>query len=76
MDSGCFERFDLTHRRRSPKRVVQSCREKFQRRQDRNDDDREFAYAEKNGASLKAAKEGDWHVVSMKNDWKLIFAEK
>lgn len=38
-----------------------------------DDDKREFAYAEKNGASLKAASEGDWHVVSMKNDWLKIF---
>ena len=38
-----------------------------------DDDIREFAYAEKDSASLKAAKEGNWHVVSMKNDWLKIF---
>jgi len=31
------------------------------------------AYAEKDNASLNAAQEGGWHVVSMKNDWKKIF---
>lgn len=39
-----------------------------------DDDQREFAYAEKDNASLSAAKEGGWHVVSMKNDWKRIFS--
>ena len=38
-----------------------------------DDDVREFAYAEKDNASLNAAQEGGWHVVSMKNDWKKIF---
>ena len=38
-----------------------------------DDDIREFAYTEKDSASLKAAKEGNWHVVSMKNDWLKIF---
>jgi hypothetical protein len=40
-----------------------------------NHDDgvREFAYAEKDNASLNAAKEGEWHVVRMKMDWKRIF---
>lgn len=40
-----------------------------------NHDDaiREFAYSEKDNASLNAAKEGQWHVVSMKNDWLRIF---
>ncbi|MGB5618992.1 MAG: HAD family hydrolase [Desulfobacterales bacterium] len=38
-----------------------------------DDEKREFAYAEKNNASLNAAKEGGWHVVSMKNDWLKIF---
>lgn len=38
-----------------------------------DDEIREFAYAEKNNASLNAAKEGGWHVVSMKNDWLKIF---
>jgi hypothetical protein len=39
-----------------------------------DDDVREFAYSEKDNASLNAAKKGGWHVVSMKNDWKHIFA--
>ena len=34
---------------------------------------REFAYEEKDGASLRAAKEGGWTVVSMSNDWKTVF---
>ena len=38
-----------------------------------DDEVREFAYAEKDNASLNAAKSGGWHVVSMKNDWKRIF---
>ncbi len=40
-----------------------------------NHDDklREFAYSEKDNASLKAAKKGSWQVVSMKKDWKTIF---
>jgi hypothetical protein len=40
-----------------------------------NHDDavREFAYSEKNNESLDAAKAGNWHVVSMKNDWLKIF---
>ena len=42
-----------------------------------NHDDaaRELAYAEENGASLDAAKQQGWVVVSMKNDWKTVFAE-
>ena len=39
-----------------------------------DDAEREFAYAEKDNASLNAAKEGGWHVVSMKMDWKRIFS--
>ncbi|MCP3137523.1 HAD family hydrolase [Pyxidicoccus xibeiensis] len=41
-----------------------------------NHDDaaREFAYQEKDGASLRAAREGGWHVVSMRDDWKTVFA--
>ncbi len=42
-----------------------------------NHDDavREFAYAEKDGASLRAAATNGFTVVSMKNDWRVIFAE-
>ncbi len=41
-----------------------------------NHDDaaREFAYAEPDNASLKAAAANGWMVVSMKDDWKNIFA--
>ena len=39
-----------------------------------DDDEREFAYAEKDNASLNAAKSGGWHVVSIKNDWKRVFS--
>src|SRR6266705_1412270 len=41
-----------------------------------NHDDaaREFAYAEPDDASLKAAAANGWNVVSMKDDWKQIFA--
>ncbi|WP_254511463.1 HAD family hydrolase [Anatilimnocola floriformis] len=43
---------------------------------DHDDGDREFAYAEKDGASLKAAKEHGWTVVNIKDDWKEIFSVK
>ena len=45
----------------------------FQLLVNHDDDVREFAYAEKDNASLNAAEEGGWHVVSMKNDWLKIF---
>lgn len=38
-----------------------------------DDAERESAYAEKDGATLAAAKAGNFSVVSMKNDWKVIF---
>ncbi|NNC18706.1 haloacid dehalogenase-like hydrolase [Corallococcus exiguus] len=41
-----------------------------------DDAEREFAYQEKNGASLKAAREDGWTVVSMRQDWKRIFPEE
>lgn len=41
-----------------------------------DDAEREFAYQEKNDASLKAAREGGWAVVSMRQDWKHIFPEE
>jgi hypothetical protein len=40
-----------------------------------DDSTREFFYQEKDSASLKAAAENKWHVISMKNDWKKIFVE-
>jgi phosphoserine phosphatase len=36
---------------------------------------REFAYEEKNDASLKAARAGGWTVVSMRQDWRRVFPE-
>lgn len=38
-----------------------------------NDASREFAYAEPDNASLNAAKLSGWTVISMKDDWKIIF---
>jgi len=37
---------------------------------------REFAYQEKNGETLAAARKNGWPVVSMKRDWKTIFGER
>ena len=45
----------------------------FQLLVNHDDDIREFAYSEKDNASLNAAQKGNWHVVSMKNDWVKIF---
>lgn len=45
----------------------------FQLLVNHNDSIREFAYSEKNNESLDAAKAGNWHVVSMKDDWLTIF---
>ena len=41
-----------------------------------NDSIREFAYQEKDSASLKAAAKNGWQVVSMKDHWKTIFPVK
>ena len=41
-----------------------------------HDADREFAYDEKDNGSLKAAKEHGWTVVSMKDNWDVIFSFK
>lgn len=38
-----------------------------------DDPSREFAYQEKDSASLKAAQQYNWHVVSIQNDWERIF---
>jgi len=38
-----------------------------------DDEEREFAYAEPDNASLNAAKASGWLVVSMQNDWESIF---
>ncbi|MHA7633450.1 HAD family hydrolase [Corallococcus sp. M7] len=41
-----------------------------------DDAEREFAYQEKNDASLKAARDGGWIVVSMRDDWKRVFPQE
>jgi hypothetical protein len=40
-----------------------------------DDSTREYFYQEKDSASLKAAAQYKWHVISMKNDWKTIFPQ-
>jgi len=40
-----------------------------------DDSTREYYYQEKDSASLKAAVQYKWHVISMKNDWKTIFPQ-
>jgi hypothetical protein len=55
-----------SHQRRGPS---------FQLLINHDDAAREFAYQEKDGASLRAAKEGGWNVVSMRDDWKTVFSE-
>jgi hypothetical protein len=39
-----------------------------------NDAKREFAYEEADGASLKNAADNGWTVISIKDDWKQVFA--
>src|SRR5262249_32089503 len=41
-----------------------------------DDDEREFSYTHGAEAALARATELDWTVVSMKNDWRTIFAEE
>ncbi len=48
----------------------------FQLLVNHDDESREFAYSEKDNASIKAAEDGKWQVVSMKNDWLTIFPFK
>jgi len=38
-----------------------------------DDDVREYAYSEKDNASINAANKGGWHVVNMKGEWNVIF---
>lgn len=38
-----------------------------------DDADREYAYAEKDGASLEAARTHDFNVISIRDDWKTVF---
>ena len=47
----------------------------FQMIIDHNDSAREFYYQEKDSATLKAAARNNWHVASMKYDWKTIFTK-
>lgn len=47
----------------------------FQLLVNHDDSIREYAYSEPKNESLDAAKAGGWHVVSMKDDWKVIFPE-
>jgi hypothetical protein len=46
----------------------------FQLLIDHDDEDREFAYSETDNDSLNAAREKGWNIVSMKNDWRQVFA--
>ena len=39
-----------------------------------DDDQREYAYAEEDNASLNAAEEHGWTIVSIKKDWKQVFS--
>ncbi len=48
----------------------------FQMIVNHDDSTREFFYQEEDSASLKAAAKNNWHVVSMKNDWKEIFTKQ
>jgi phosphoglycolate phosphatase-like HAD superfamily hydrolase len=43
---------------------------------DHDDAEREFAYQEKNGETIAAARAHGWPVVSMKRDWKTIFGSR
>jgi hypothetical protein len=45
----------------------------FQLLVNHDDSTREFYYQEKSNASLNAAQQNKWHVISMKNDWKVIY---
>jgi len=48
----------------------------FQLLVNHDDSTREFSYQEKTNASLNAAAKNNWHVISMKNDWKQVFPGK
>ena len=50
-------------------------RKTFQLMVNHDDAEREYAYAEKDDASLSAARTHGWQVVSMKDDWAVIFPE-
>jgi phosphoserine phosphatase len=62
---GDIAMLSASHQRRGPS---------FQLLINHDDAAREFAYQEKDSASLRAAKEGGWNVVSMRDDWKSVFS--
>ncbi|MFN8415311.1 MAG: HAD family hydrolase [Cytophagaceae bacterium] len=47
----------------------------FQLMVNHNDSIREFYYQEKDSASLKAAAQFNWNVISMKDDWKVVYVK-
>lgn len=47
----------------------------FQLLVNHNDSIREFYYQEKDSASLKAAAQYQWNVLSMKDDWKVVYVK-
>lgn len=48
----------------------------FQMLVNHNDSIREYSYEEKDNLSLSTAAKNKWHVVSIKDDWKKVFADK
>jgi hypothetical protein len=53
-----------------------SRRASFELVVDHDDPVREFAYQEKNGETIAAARSHGWPVVSMKRDWNAIFSAR
>jgi hypothetical protein len=47
----------------------------FQMIVNHDDSAREFYYQEKDNKSLDAAAKNNWHVISMKNDWRRVFVK-
>lgn len=47
----------------------------FQLLVNHTDAKREYAYQEKDSASLTAAKANKWNVIDMKTDWKKVFRD-
>jgi hypothetical protein len=48
----------------------------FQLLVNHNDSIREYSYQEKDNLSLSTAAKNKWHVISIKDDWKKVFADK
>ncbi|TDO83753.1 haloacid dehalogenase-like hydrolase [Flavobacterium chryseum] len=48
----------------------------FQLLVNHNDSIREYSYQEKDNLSLNTAAKNKWHVVSIKDDWKKVFADQ